>query len=238
MMIFNGVDTKDLIDITKITGRGPATQEIIRKSVPGMDGSLYVKKNRPERPINVEFDLVGLSLEDMRQKVDDLNVILNTDGPVPIVFNDEPNKTYYGSLNGQPSWDEFLFIGSGAINIICLDPYKYGFEENITLGNYPILNGGTAETNPIITATFTATASEYKIDHSNGKFVRVIYNFVVGDVLTIDLTKRKVTINNNLQMTAYDWHSVPFSLISGENTLTVTPENIATTEIKFAPRWL
>jgi predicted phage tail component-like protein len=71
-----------------------------------------------------------------------------------------------------------------------------------------------------------------------GKFVKIIWDFAAGDVLEIDLKKRKVSINGVLQMTAYDWRSTPYMLLPGANTLTVVPAEVATTQITFRPRWL
>lgn len=238
MMIFNGVDTSSLINITKISGRGPLSQEVLWYNIPGRNGKLFIKKKIRERPIQVEFDLVGDSLEDIRLKIDTLNNILSTKAPVPIVFKDEVNITYYGILDGKPDWDEYLFIGSGSINIICPDPYKYGAEKSLTVSSAGVTNEGTVETNPIFTVTFTAAANEFKILHQQtGKFVRVIWNFVVGDKLVLDFTTRKITINNNVRMTVLDFSSNWFMLVPGSNKFTITPSSVATTTIKYRPRW-
>lgn len=236
LMDFNGVTLP--IKILDVGGRGPYTQEVTRRIIPGRDSSYFIKRRLPDRSLPVRFIISdATSLNELRDKVDDLNQLLSVPEPSPIVFSDEPNRTYTGILEDEPDWEEIMYYGMGTLPFI-RSPYKYGFEENVTLGDYPIRNEGTAEANPIITAVFSGAANEYKIEHESGKYVRVIYNFVANDRLVIDLSKRKVTINNKLQMVAYDWRSQPFYLLPGTNKLTVTPAGKATTTIKFSPRWL
>ena len=223
--------------IRKVSGRGPIQQEVVRQ-VRITGGSHYVKSRLLERVLTVDYAILTSGLEDNRAKIDALNSILFVKEPVPIVFSDEPTKTYYGILDGTQDFEEMIFKGEGNLVFLCPDPYKYGTERTYTLSSSPIVNGGTASTDAIFTATFTASATEFKITHQQtGKFVRVIWNFVQGDVLVIDLSKRKITINNNLQMAAYDWMSQPFQLQPGNNNFTLTPSNVTTTQIKFKPRW-
>jgi predicted phage tail component-like protein len=234
MITLKGQYLGDLIEVTSIGGRGPMTQEAVLQQKNGSPGSHYKKRIIPERFIPVTFELVGDSLEDIRKKVDSLNDILNLAQPEAITFSDEPGLTYYGLLSGQPDWDEYLSIGKGRITFVCPDPYKYGEEKTMSLGPEPFLNEGSVEVSPIVSATFTAAASEYKITHSDGKFVRVIYNFVAGDQLAIDVAKRKVLINGVVNQTTYYWGNKPFKLLPGENTLTVTPVGTETT-ITYRP---
>ncbi|MCM3663446.1 phage tail family protein [Mesobacillus subterraneus] len=126
MLKFNGQDFSGLITVTKIEGRGPFTQEVNRFSVYGRPGSYYQDRRTPERPIKVRFELTGNSLSDIRKKVDQLNQYLDVNEPKSIVFSDEPDKEYFGMPEGQQDWDEYIFIGKGAITFLCPDPFKYG----------------------------------------------------------------------------------------------------------------
>ncbi|MGY6209735.1 distal tail protein Dit [Cytobacillus firmus] len=100
-------------------------------------------------------------------------------------------------------------------------------------------NTGSAESNPIIEVTFTAPATEFTITlQETGEFVRVIWNFVAGSKLEIDLAKRKVIIDGNVRMSAYYWRNKPFKILPGSNNLLMSPAGVATTQIKFRPRWM
>jgi predicted phage tail component-like protein len=242
MIIYNGVDLSNRIDVTKIGGRGPLSQNVIRTSIPGMEGSYYQRRKLPERPIPVSFEMVGNSLEEVRQNVDDLNATLNSEIEVPIEFLDEPGKTYFGSLDGQPDWDELYFIGKGTINLLCCDPLKYGAEVFETFANDEATPNvdGTYKTFPRIEATFTAAASYFKVTHTQqNKHVRVNRDFVAGDVLEVDFRTGKIMLNGIVTMPLLAWETSDFfTLTPGAQTLNVEPSAVADTKIYWKPRWL
>jgi predicted phage tail component-like protein len=234
---FNGVK-KDYLYVLEGSNRLPwAPIQRIYQDVPNRPGTVSKKgKKVSARPLSIPVAMRASTREELQVLKEDFAAWLIHDEPKALVFDDEPNRTYYAQIDGSFDVEEFLDYGRGIIPFICPDPYKYGSEK--TVNSLTVTNNGTVEANPIITASFTSSASEYKIAHSNGKYVRVIYNFVSGNKLEIDLTKRKVTINGNLQMAAYDWRSQPFALMPGSNSLTVTPSGRASTSIKFRERWL
>jgi len=155
MFYYNDNDLSDLINITYVKGRGPISQEVNRMSIPWRAGSFYQSRRKPERILEVSFELVGYDLTDIRTKVDYLNSLLDVDVPGSIVFSDEPNKTYYGLLDSEPDWNEYLLIGKGTLKFVCFDPYKYGLEQSVAAasGKATINNQGTALAYPIIKTT-------------------------------------------------------------------------------------
>lgn len=239
-MNFNGVILP--IRISKVTGRGPSGQEVTRKTIPGRKGTIKQSKRRPERILGVNFTINAASSLEIREKVDELSELLNTEEEAPITFTDEINKTYFGMLDGKPDWDEFIYQGKGIIDFVCFDPDKIGLEKTYDFVNDTVspVNNGTALTKPTITATFTATATEFRVTHAeSGQYVRIIRNFVVGDVLELDFAKEKVTLNGIVNMTLLDWaNSDFFELKPGSNTLNVTPVGVANTEITYQERWV
>jgi predicted phage tail component-like protein len=234
---FNGV-AKSYVKPLQGSNRVPwAPVERLYQEVPNRPG-LHMKKKRKTNPRLLDIPVViqAEDIEDLQKLKEDFASWLIHDEAKPLVFDDEPDRTYYAVVDGTFDLNEFVNLGQGVIPFVCPDPYKYGSEK--TVNGTTVTNNGTVETNPVITANFSTSSSEYKIEHPNGKYVRVIYNFVAGDVLEIDLTKRKVTINGNLQMAAYDWRSQPFALMPGANSLTVTPSSGVSTSIKCRERWL
>lgn len=155
---FNGINLEDyftdeksgtFLVINEVYGRGPMSQTTDRITVPGRPGTFFRRKYKPERTITVKITLGGKSLPDLRAKIDRLNEILDVDEPAPIIFADEPWKTYYGILDGTPDWVEILRLGQGTLTFICDDPYGYSdnIMQNIT-SNSVIYNDGTAPTYP------------------------------------------------------------------------------------------
>ncbi|MBT2680056.1 phage tail family protein [Bacillus sp. ISL-35] len=237
---FNG-GKKDYISLLS-SERRPAFAPISRRLVtkPGLPGAHLVGTDTSPRvlpePILIDKEKSGYS--NIEKLKEDLAAWLIKTDPVNLIFDDEPDRIYYALVEGTLEFEESYNYLIGTISFICPDPYKYGAEDTVLLDAAPIMNMGTAEIPLIINATFKTVATEYKITHSNGKYVRVIWDFKVGDILEIDLKKRKVTINGVVHMTAYDWRSSPFMLLPGANTLTVDPAGVATTQITFRPRWL
>lgn len=238
-MIFNGTDLSSLILVTAIGGRGLLGQEVIRTTVPGKDGSYPLRRYLKERPIPVDFVITNGETKSIREKVDELTPILRFDQDAPIVFPDEPGRTYYGALDGQPDWDEIKAIGRGRFHFLCSDPCKYGIEKTLSFGNSVNFNpGGNYKTFPKIEITFTATSSECKITHQSGKYVRVIKNFIVGDTLIIDFATGKITLNGSVSMQILDWvNSEFFTLSPGTQTLTVSPSGKGNSKVSWKPRW-
>jgi phage-related protein len=99
---------------------------------------------------------------------------------------------------------------------------------------------GTYKTFPRIEATFTAAASEFKIEHTQkGEYVRVVRDFVEGDVLEIFFGSQKIVLNGIITMTSLDWaNSDFFTLDPGAQTLTIEPVDVSDTKIYWKPRWL
>lgn len=236
---FNGIELTQYFRVKQVTGRGLVNAQADIVELPGRHGGyLRKKKRRPPRPISIEALFMFNDETELHENLEELSAMLNVEGSVELVFSDEPNRTYLATYTGVSDKGDWKGYYLAELHFTCPDPDKFGFEESIDLGPYPIRNEGKAETHPVIIVHFTKAASEYKIEHANGKFVRIIYNFVAGDKLEIDLTKRKAKINNTVNMPAYDWRNRPFALLPGENTLTVTPASVGTTTIKFRPRWL
>ncbi|OIK11973.1 hypothetical protein BIV60_17110 [Bacillus sp. MUM 116] len=237
---FNGI-SKPYLSVLKDSNRQPwAPIERQFHDVPNRPGAyLFSKRKTNPRPLPIPVFLKAESIPDLQKVKEDLAAWLIHDEPKPFIAEDEPDRTYYAVVDGSFDPDEIVRWGQGVIPFICPDPYKYSAEKTYTVSTAAITNEGTAEANPIFTVTFTAAATEFKIVHQvTGKFVRVIWNFVSGDKLNIDFTTRKISINNNLRMTALDFSSNWFKLLPGSNTFTVTPSGVTTTTVKFRPRWL
>jgi predicted phage tail component-like protein len=173
MLTYNGTNLLTAVSglsITDISGRGPISQDIETISVPGQAGAYFVQKNIPVRTIAVSIELTGLTLADIRAKVDTLNSYLKVDGPKSMVFNDESNRMYYGILSGNQDWNEVLFTGKGTLNFLCPDPFKYSsttssasYTSNETA---TITVNGNEPTEPVTTINVSADTTYISIYNS------------------------------------------------------------------------
>lgn len=135
MLIFNGIHVENYFEnkyekgffmVNDIRGRGILSDEIYELSVPRRAGSYYLGKRTPKRVIEIDFSLKGVSLIDIRKRIDELNKLLYTDNPVEIKFTDEPEYTYYGVKENVEENLEKSNIHQGTITLVCLFPYKVG----------------------------------------------------------------------------------------------------------------
>lgn len=152
-MNFNGIDMSPYFSINNIVGRGISPSELSLVDVPGMDGAYVSSKRRPVRVIDMDITVRVGSGETLRKRIDEINEIFSVSEPAPIVFDDEPDMTYYGIPEATVDSLEFEGTYQGSISIVCPDPYKYGQEWGAHFENDGISfsRRGTAESRPIIT---------------------------------------------------------------------------------------
>ncbi|MRG87009.1 distal tail protein Dit [Salinibacillus xinjiangensis] len=183
-MLFNGLDLTPYLKIKAISGRGISQTELAMLEVPGMNGAHLQRKRRPPRPLEIEADIRANNPEELRIKMDELNGILAVDEPVPIVFLDEPNITYYGIPESTGENDEFPFMHQGQLTIICPDPYKYGPEltADIPSDTVTLTNEGTADADPIFEMEVLAPVTFAMIQNQNNEYM------MIGQPVDVDAT--------------------------------------------------
>lgn len=141
MITFNGFYLGDYLDVKSIDRGGiiPA-REIDYESIPQMAGAVRKNVKTGIRIIKVTIKITGSSEEDLRKRVETIGEILKTDDDAPIIFDDEPDRIYYGMLYGETPLTDTLQFGKGEINFLCLDPHKYGAEEELAFDSDGVLN--------------------------------------------------------------------------------------------------
>lgn len=170
MLVFNGIDLEEYFEkkyeqgffmVNDIRGRGILSDEVNKLAVPHRPGSYFLSKRTPERVIEVDFSLKGVSLFELRKRIDELNGLLDTDEPVEISFTDEPELIYYGIKESVEEKLEKSNIHQATISIICPMPYKLGPTKTVEfemdgrglIAN--VQNKGSVESNPIIEVEVT-----------------------------------------------------------------------------------
>ena len=154
---FNGIDFSTKVKLNDgISGRGLMTSAVNSINIPRRAGSVYGGKKYEERTITVPFTIAGTDGNDLRDKLEELAMLLHTDKPAPLIFSDEPDRTYFAvALGANDDTDVTYRHSQGTITFLCNDPIKYGDEVTSTFtdGATVINNGGSLPTRPIITAT-------------------------------------------------------------------------------------
>ena len=207
--------------------------------VPGRQGSILFPGGLADRRIEIDCAFVGSSLADIRAKARDIAAWLHTDDRANLSFDDETGKTYRGKLASAVDFDHIGKMGQFSLTFIC-EPLAYGGQVTADFAgdSVTVTNAGTFSALPIIEATFTGAATEFKVTLGT-EYIRVVHDFVLNDTLKIDTGTGAVLINGNRAMDKLDWqNSVFFELAVGNNTLSITPTGRCTATVKHTPRWL
>lgn len=174
MLVFNGINLEEYFEqkyekgffmVNDIRGRGILSDEINELTVPHRPGSYFLSKRTPKRVLEVDFSLKGVSLFELRKRIDELNGLLSTEEPVKITFIDEPDIVYYGIKESVAETLEKSNIHQATITIICSNPYKLGPTKTVEfqasghglVAN--VQNKGSVESNPIIEIEVTKPAT-------------------------------------------------------------------------------
>lgn len=207
--------------------------------VPGKPGSILFPGELADRRIDIDCAFLSSSLADIRIKARDIAAWLFTAERAALSFDDEPDKYYRGKLASAVDFEHLALMGQFSLTFVC-EPLAYGTETTINFASdsATVNNAGTCPTPAIIEATFTDSATEFKVTLGT-KYVRVVDDFVLNDTLKIDTSTGAVLINGFRAMDKLDWqNSRYFELAVGGNTLSITPTGKCTASIKYTPRWL
>src|SRR5699024_2913353 len=197
-MIFNGIE-KDYITVLRGRMR-PFFAPLIRDKK--FDSHL-VKTDRGHRFIEVPVFIKYDSLEHFRTLTEDIAEWLVHDEPKVLSFKDETDRLYYALVDDTMNEDFLYNTGTeSVIKFIC--GYKYSQERTIqATGNHTI--AGHTSTPWKSKTTFTSNVTGYELQfNAPGKTalrdinkIVINYNFIVGDILDIHYSKRRITVNGN-----------------------------------------
>ncbi|MFD2628722.1 distal tail protein Dit [Oceanobacillus kapialis] len=157
-------------------GRTYSTAPVSRNllSIPGFPGAHLINSDVGVLTIqqNVFFD--SDSLTDFFSMKEEIAGWLLTDKICPLIFDDQPDRTYHAVIDGSIDIEELLLVGNITLTFICPDPYSYGPEQIIRLetilGNIVNIEG-TAPTKPVfelnvlapITFSMVSNGQEYMV---------------------------------------------------------------------------
>lgn len=195
-MIFNEFE-KDYITVLRGRMR-PFIAPLIRDKK--FDSHL-VKTDRGHRFIEVPVFIKYDSLEHFRTLTEDIAEWLVHDEPKVLSFKDEPDRMYYALVDDTMNEDFLYNIGTeSVIKFIC--GYKYSQERTIqATGNHTI--AGHTSTSWRTKTVFSSNVTGYELQfNAPGKTalrdinkIVVKGNFISGDTLEVDYSKRKIKLN-------------------------------------------
>lgn len=172
---YNGVSYANKIIVNEIRGRGVAPSTVSTVKIPGRVGVRPMKKEFLERIIEIDFTVVGNSLDDLRTRVNEISVLTSMDEPAKLVFSDESDKFYYAIPMADGALEEIITYGMGTMQFFCGDPLKYKEE----LVEFPFSNGralavnnGTWTAEPVFELTATKSVTHVDV-FTDKEYMRV-----------------------------------------------------------------
>lgn len=210
-LIFNGIDLSPYFRIKDIRGRGLPKRYIDTVTALGMDGEYVEGVETPAKLLEIDIRIISKNL---RETIDFLNGILTTDSPVPIIFPDEPDKTYYGIVEDSTETGEKVHLGhhDATIYIRRSDPYKYGEEVEIELQDDTavIENEGTAEADPIFELEVLQDTTFAMVQNGEDEYMAIGRPYEEDEVPTSD---RETILNDDAS------NLIGWSHLTGGSTL-------------------
>ncbi|MGD7021784.1 distal tail protein Dit [Rossellomorea vietnamensis] len=169
--------------------------------LPNMPGALHDSTDTEIRVIEQPIAINGKDRFDVRVLEEDLARWLITAGTQELVFEDEPDRTYFGMVDGSLNIEDIARFGKGVITFICIDPYKYGplHEETYRDLATPINlnNKGSAETPPYFSMVLAQPATHLDIITEDA-FMRIGRENAVTDTVYEKYTRVFSDTMNNL----------------------------------------
>jgi predicted phage tail component-like protein len=142
-------------------------------SIPGRYGSYYTGTSVNHRVIQIDFDIIASS-HDERLSLSRLIAywLFSTNADQEIIFDDEPDKIYYGHVANSIEVQRSLFNGKATLEIHCSDPFAYSTDEKTITpdenGKFTFINEGTATTFPVFNTTFNNDATFLSLTSPDG----------------------------------------------------------------------
>ena len=173
-LTFNGIRKPWLM---LLQGRQRAPFAPIQRNlihIQGRPGALLESSDVQPLVIRQPIGFVVQSDEHALQLKDELTSWLITDNEVELQFDDEPGRTYYALIqNSVEDFEKFSILRRGTLEFLCLDPYGYGTEKEVTFESSASFDvEGTVETEPIIEVTLNED-TEY-VAVSNGEEINMV----------------------------------------------------------------
>lgn len=153
-MTFRGI-RKDFLTVLQGRKRPPwtnLTRNILK--IPGNSGGYLESTDEDPRLILVPILIKSSNLANLQKIKEELAEWLVTDDPEELIFDDEPDRSYFAVVEGNLDLEELVNVGHGVITFLCPDPYKYGPLKMALLPaeTVSIENQGTADTYPLFRA--------------------------------------------------------------------------------------
>lgn len=152
-LCFDGIWLEDEIPefrVLSVTGRELLGGEVTESEEEQDYGLAYQRMKRPPRNIKVRYKVAAESPDQFRSVYNRVNAVLQKPQQ-KLIFNDEPDKYFIGTLAEVEEVTPGVNVTSGELTFRCSDPRKYSLSESVFRSSLDqdgqsvmtILNNGT-----------------------------------------------------------------------------------------------
>lgn len=133
LFTFNGIDSSTYLIVNKVKHSVLPPLEPRLRTAPRRAGAYDFGVDVGTREIEVDVTVIGTDGADLRGKVRDIAEWLYQEDLCPLVFSDEPDKTYYARLSGDSDLEQIRSFGKGTLAFLCPDPFALGSPSTQTI---------------------------------------------------------------------------------------------------------
>ena len=236
---FDGHDLTALARVSDLR-TSVLARDVRCEDVDGRDGSVYTGASLSARRITLTLSLLGVDMEERRERARELAAILNVPEPRPLCLSVDGGR-YYMAV---PSTGETTRIRPAAdsfdVEFTVPDPVARGETRTVTVpsgGSVTFDVGGTYPTRPRISAAAAKNGSGgfWRLRLEDGSYLlATIPSGVSSAPVVADCEARTLRVNNFVALLVpdADW----LVLEPGTHTLEMTGTGAAT--VTFEERWL
>ena len=179
-MSFNGVYLENEIDgyrTLSVQGRELASSSINDIEINSKDGTHYKSRRYDPRIITVKYQLITKSNSEFRKAFNKMNSIFAVE-QAQIIFNDEPDKFFIGTTQGNHEIEGGSNSVIGEIEIYCADPFKYSVKEKTVTATlddgytFSIDYQGTRKAYPKVTAVMNGDNGFFALINDQKKILQ------------------------------------------------------------------
>lgn len=200
---FNGINLSGVCTVLGIKRSVLPNRDNFTQVIPTVNGSYYTGFRYGEKTITLDVYIVGRNPQEYTQNIAKLANVLNTSAPCILKLSDEPDVYYKAILNGGTELTKTVKSGQLSIEFICHDPYAYSKNWFTSMPNdrgvLNFINNGTANSLPIVDATFKNKSCFFQITNQSGETV------LIGKPKELDKPTQPesdVLVDDNCQSTA------------------------------------
>lgn len=168
--------------ITVREKKRPITAPIRRNliTIPGYKGALLDSTEVEVLILSVLLLIEGNNQDEYKRNCEDFAAWIVKEKATELIFEDDPDRTYYALVQGSFDPNEIVRIGEVQVNFLCVDPHKYGPEKLVNFTNTAsFIVEGSAEPEPIVTCKIKQDTTFVAV--SNGKELNMIGNITEAE---------------------------------------------------------